>query len=165
MTNTVSMPTASWHVGKWGLWGWLETFLRLLGAVAGCTALAGVFAGGGLTVGGNPYLLEIALLSLLSLAMLFIIVVRVRQHEVISLMFAVVNAVGHVALLSALLLVPLSLTAALLFGGFQVLGLAAKAIFLRKTGYTEMSASSSSMQVANVVLLMLYAAFTLLLLA
>jgi hypothetical protein len=166
MVQASAAPVAAttWHVGKWGLWGWLETFFRLLGAVAGAAALAGPLVGNGLTVGGNPRLLGIALLALLTLVMLFVIIVRVRQHEVISIMFAVANAIGHVALLSALLLVPASLMTALLFGGFQVLGLAAKALFLRSSGYTEMGASSQSMQVANLGLLAMYAVFTLLML-
>jgi hypothetical protein len=164
MANTPSstQENSSWHVAQWGLWGWVETILRLIGAFAGIAALAGPFAASGLTLGGNPRLLGIALLVLLILASLITLVIRLRQREIISVGFAILNAAGHLALLWALLQIPASLTTALLLGIFQALGLVAKAIFLRSTGYTEMGANSQAMQGANFALLAMYIVFTVL---
>lgn len=166
MTSSPSstQENPSWHTARWGLWGWVETILRLIGAFAGIAALAGPFTASGLTIGGNPRLLGIALLVLLTLATLITLVIRLRQREIISVLFAILNAAGHLALLWALLQIPASLTTALVLGVFQALGLVAKAIFLRSTGYTEMGATSQSMQAANFVLLAMYAAFIVLML-
>ena len=56
--------------------------------------------------GDNPHLAAVILLALLTLASLAQVGIRFTQRETISLIFAVLNLLGHLGLLIALLRVP-----------------------------------------------------------
>jgi hypothetical protein len=111
-------------------------------------------------IGGNPHLLAVALLALMTLAAFFQLFVRFIQKETLSFVFAVLNALGHLALLIALLRVPTSMTLAVVFGLMFVLGQAAKIRFLSLTGYTEGGSDVQQMKRVAAVMGFIYIALT-----
>ncbi len=151
---------ASWHNEAWGTWGYIETILKLVGIVAGVIAFTQTSGTNGLVIGGNPHLAAVALLALMTLGMIFTLFIRYTQKESLSFAFAVVNVVGHLALLIALLRVPSSMTLAVLFGLMFVLGSAAKIRFLGLSGYTEGGADLKQMKRVTAIVGFVYIAFT-----
>jgi hypothetical protein len=151
-------------VGQWGVWGWVETILRVIGLVAGLGALSGPFAGGGIVIGGNPELGAVIVVALLTLIGLPLVLVRVGQRELISIAFAILNFLGHAALLIALLQIPVTLVPALVFGIFHILGLFAKFVFLRASGYTESGQTTPKMIQFNFVFMAVYVIYVVALL-
>ncbi len=154
--------TQGWHTAHWGTWGWAETILKLIAIVAGLIAF--VQSLGEIVVGGNPHLAAVIVLALLSLASVGQVVIRLTQREIISVIFAVLNLLGHFGLLIALLRVPPDNTLAIVFGVFYVLGQLTKVQFLRVTGYTEGGANSSAMLRVTGVITAIYIVFTVLVL-
>jgi hypothetical protein len=137
--------TLEWHVGSWGLWGWVETILKLIGIVAGLLAFAGSNAAAPLVLANNPELGAVIVLTLLTLAWVGALIPRFQQREVISMVFAIINALAHVGLLIALLRSPDQRTLAIVFGVFFILGQLAKDQFLRLSGYTEGGQTTNTM--------------------
>ncbi|MEO8392492.1 MAG: hypothetical protein ABI700_05820 [Chloroflexota bacterium] len=159
MQNT---STQGWHTAQWGTWGWAETILKLIAIVAGIVAF--FQTAGDLVIGGNPHLAAVILLALLSLLSIAQVAIRLTQKEIVSMIFAVLNLLGHFGLLIALLRVPPDRTLAIAFGVFYVLGQLTKVQFLRVTGYTENGANSSAMLRTTGVIAAVYAVFTILVL-
>ena len=153
-----------WHMAQWGTWGWAETILKLVAIAAGLLAFVRTLSLGALVIGGNPHLAAVILLVLLSLAAIFQIVVRLGQRETISFIFAVLNLLGHLGLLFALLHTPSPRNLPLIFGIFWLLGSLTKIQFLRVTGYTEGGANSSAMLRTTAIISVLYLLFTILVL-
>ena len=115
--------------------------------------------------GEHPHLAAVILLALLTLAALAQLAIRFTQRETISLVFAVLNLLGHLGLLFALLHVPDPRTLPLIFR--RLLGRSVKLIklqFLRVTGYTEGGANTSAMLRTSVIMAVLYALFVIFLL-
>lgn len=140
--------TQGWHTAEWGTWGWAETILKLIAIVFGILAFFQSNAASGLrelVIGGNPRLLAMLLLALLTLGAVVQLGARLMQQEIVSLIFAVLNLLGHAALLVALLRVPGDLTLGILFGVFYAVGGIVKVQFLRATSYTEAGASLQTM--------------------
>ena len=154
--------TQGWHTAQWGTWGWAETILKLIAILAGIIAF--FQTAGDLVIGGNPHLAAVIVLALAALASIAQLGIRFTQKEIVSLIFAVLNLLGHFGLLIALLRVPTDLTLALVFGVFYVLGQLTKVQFLRVTGYTEGGANTSAMLRTTGVIAILYIVFTVLLL-
>jgi hypothetical protein len=134
-----------WHIAQWGTLGWVETILKLIGIGAGVLAFVNSDASAALRIGDNPHLAAVILLVVLTLGAVFQLFVRFGQKETISLGFAALNLLGHLALLIALLRVPTDVTLAVIFGVMVVLGQVVKLQFLRSTGYTEGGATTSAM--------------------
>ncbi|MBI1256056.1 MAG: hypothetical protein GC204_01170 [Chloroflexi bacterium] len=152
----------SWHTAQWGTWGWGETILKLIAIAAGIVAF--FQSAGDFVIGGNPHLAAVIVIALAALASVGQVGIRFMQKEIISLIFAVLNLLGHFGLLIALLRVPTDLTLALVFGVFYVLGQLTKLQFLRVTGYTEGGANTSAMLRVTGVITVIYIVFTVLLL-
>jgi hypothetical protein len=158
MMKQLNPTHQGWHSLEWGTWGWIETILKLIGIVAAYILFAQT--SGPLVIGGNPHLLAVILLVLMTLATLFALVVRYVQKETLSFVFAVLQALGHLALLIAVLRVPSSMTLAVLFGLMFVLGQAAKLRFLSVTGYTEGGSDVQSMKRVAAIMGFIYIALT-----
>ena len=167
-----------WHTAQWGTWGWFETILKLIAIGAGILAFAGSDAANALTVGaspagsntgtlvvvGNSHLAALVVLALLTLAALAQLGIRFMQRETISLGFAVLNLLGHLGLLVALLRVPDQPALPLIFGVFYLLGQIVKIQFLRVTGYTEGGANTTGMLRVAAIMAAIYALFAILML-
>lgn len=140
-----SQSTVGWHVANWGLWGWIETGLKLVGIVAGYIAFFNASAVTDLTILGNPHLAAVILVALLTLAMIGVVFMRITQKELISIGYSILNALGHIALLFALLRVPTQTTLPIIFAVMFILGELAKQRFLAISGYVEGGANTSTM--------------------
>ncbi|MBC7871483.1 MAG: hypothetical protein H7Y09_11645 [Chitinophagaceae bacterium] len=150
-----------WTTASWGFWGWLETILKLIGIVFGLIAFVASLSEGTFTLGGNPRLAAIIVLGLLTLASVGIIALRYQQREITSMAFAVVNALGHLGLLIALLRLTDQPILAVLFGVFYVLGGLVKLRFLAVTGFTEPGQTPQAMLRFNWVINIVYALFVI----
>jgi hypothetical protein len=148
-----------WHTAQWGAWGWAETILKLIAIVAGIVAF--FQSSGDLVIGGNPHLAAVIVLALAALASIAQVVIRFTQKEIVSMIFALLNLLGHLGLLIALLRAPMAATFPVVFGVFYVLGQLTKLQFLRVTGYTEGGANSSAMLRTTTIIAALYALFTI----
>ena len=146
----------SWHVANWGFWGWLETGLKLVGIVAGYIAFFNSSAVSTMTIGGSPRLAAIILVALLTLAMIAVIYMRITQKELISIGYSILNALGHISLLIALLRVPEQRTLPIIFAVMFVLGELAKQRFLAISGYVESGADTASMLKFSRVVMLVY---------
>ena len=132
-----------WHIGSWGLWGWLETIIKFVGMLA---AYAAFFASSGdLVIGGNPELGAIIIGALVGLAYSTALVVRFQQREIISMAFAVLNFLAHLAFVLALLRNPAQITLPLVFAIAYIIGEITKQVWLTRTGYSEMGRTSAGM--------------------
>lgn len=136
MQQTQAVQTG-WHVANWGTWGWIETGLKLVGIVAGLVAFLTTSSASELTLGGHPELGAVILLALLSLFTAVPLFIRFTQREIISMIFAIFNFLGHTALLIGLLRQPSLQTLPLVFAIFFILGELAKQRFLVVSGYSE----------------------------
>lgn len=150
-----------WHTTEWGVWGWIETILKLVALGAGILAFVASDAAAPLMIGDNPHPIALALIAFLALGALGQLGIRFVQREVSSFVFAILNLLGHAGLLVAVLRAPDQPTLALVFGGFYALGQIVKTQFLRVTGYTEGGANTAAMQIIAVVEAVLYAAFAI----
>lgn len=153
-----------WHTSEWGAWGWLETILKLVALAAGVIAFFQSDAANPLVIGDNPYLAALILLGLETLGALAQVGIRFVQREVVSFVFAILNLLGHLGLLVALLRVPTDTTLFIIFGVFYVLGQLVKVQFLRTSGYTEGGATSRGMIMVSLVMAAFYAVFVVLML-
>lgn len=153
-----------WHTAQWGTWGWAETILKLIAIIGGILAFFQDTIANEMMLGSNPHLAAVVLFALLTLFSVAQIGIRFTQKEIVSMIFAVLNFLGHLALLVALLRVPTDLTLAILFGVFYVLGGIVKVQFMRVTGYTEGGATSAMMIRVAAIMAVPYILFVILLL-
>lgn len=151
-----------WHVSEWGLWGWVETIFKVIALIAGIVAFFGANSANPLTIGGNPHLAAAILLALLTLLSLVALGIRFQQKEIISLIFGIMNFLGHLGLLIALLRLPDSMTLSIVFGIFYTIGQLTKLQFLNTSGYTESGQTKSGMLRFAVGMAVAYALFTIL---
>jgi hypothetical protein len=77
--------------------------------------------------------------------MVGVVFVRIMQKELISIGYSILNALGHIALLIALLRVPTQTTLAIIFAVAFVLGELAKQRFLAISGYVEGGSNTATM--------------------
>ena len=136
-----------WHVDNWGTWGWIETGLKLVAIAAGFLAFfRSSPSENPLMVSGNPELGAVILVGLMTLLTIVVLGLRFRQQEVISMVYAILNFLGHVGLLIALLRPPLVWSLPpIMFAVLMALGELAKQRFLTISGYTESGQSASGM--------------------
>ena len=153
-----------WHTSSWGTWGIIETILKLVGVGAGFLAFINTDGSAPLHIGDSPHLAAVILLALLTLGAVYQLVVRFGQKETISFGFAVLNLIGHLALLLALLRAPEATGLAVVFGAMYLLGQVVKLQFLRETGYTEGGSNTSAMTRIAIVQGALYLVFAVLVL-
>ncbi|MBI1280857.1 MAG: hypothetical protein GC179_22225 [Anaerolineaceae bacterium] len=147
---------AGWHVSNWGFWGWLETAIKLVGIGAGYIAFFNSSGVTDLTIGGSPRLAAVILVAVFTLAMIGVVFMRIMQKELISIGYSILNALGHIALLFALLRVPTQTTLPIIFAVAFILGELAKQRFLTISGYVEGGANTASMLMFSRVVAVTY---------
>jgi hypothetical protein len=156
MQQAAAVPKG-WHVENWGTWGWIETGLKLIAIGAGILAFLISNQADPLVVSGNPELAAVVLVGLMTLFTFVPLVIRFRQQEVISMVYAILNFLGHLAVLMALLRLPDSRILPMVFAVFMVLGEIAKQRFLMISGYTENGQSASGMLNFSRAMIAIYA--------
>jgi hypothetical protein len=143
MTDTTQ--TQGWYVGQWGTFGWLETIAKFAGIVMAFIAFIQSLSTTNLIIGGNPRLATVIVLIPLTLIWTYNLILRFQQREIISMIFGILNALGHAAVLIALLKMPEQRTFAIIFAIAYIIGEVFKRVFLIKTGFTESGRSNAAM--------------------
>ena len=144
--TALKSESASWHVQNWGVWGWAETILKLIGIAVAIWGFSNILPSFSPGLPLNTKLLAVIVLSLMTLMSLFIVSIRFGQREVISFGFAVLSAIGHISAL--LVLLQSAAQSSYPSFGFAVaylLGEVVKIQFLRVTGYTESGRDQKAM--------------------
>lgn len=94
-----------WHAAEWGALGWLETILKAVGIGAAVVGAATTVRAERFELSGVGYGVA-GLALLLFLGAVFQLVLRVKQREIVSLVFAVLNGAGHASLVWVAILAP-----------------------------------------------------------
>jgi hypothetical protein len=157
------MQQQTWHTTNWGFLGWLETGLKFTGIILAFIAFAQA-GSGDLILANHPRIVAVILLGLMTFFWIGGLFLRFQQREIISFVFAILNFLGHLALLIAVLRAPQMNTLPALFGAFFVAGELVKQRFLATSGYTEGGASSSQMVMVSRGVMVAYGLFALLML-
>lgn len=134
-----------WHVANWGLLGWLETVVKLVGIGAASVGFIDSLSADKFILGDNPHLAAVILLLVFMPGLVVLLYWRFVQKEIISMAYTVLNVLGHVALLLGLLRQPDQEIYAVIFGATYVIGELVKQRFLATTGYTEAGQSLKGM--------------------
>lgn len=147
MQNTTNnrVEMTGWHVKNWNALGWLETAIKLGGIASAAVGAVTMVGSEGLELSGVDYGV-VAVAVLLSLGAVFQLVLRVKQKELISLVFAVVNLSGHAALLWVVVYASAASWVPVAFGSAYVVGELIKQRFLAASGYTEDGQTPAGMQ-------------------
>lgn len=157
------MQTQGWHTANWGFLGWLETGFKLAALVVGFIAFAQA-GSGDLMLANHPRIVAVIVFALLTLVWIGTLVLRFQQREIISMIFGIVQALGHIALLVAILRAPTQNTLPAIFGVLYVVGELVKQRFLVTTGYSEGGQSTGTIVNFSRGLMAVYAVFAVLML-
>lgn len=153
---TAKSSQKGWHVANWGLWGWIETALKLVTAGAGILAFLNSPPEAPLVFGENPELLAVLILAAGLLGVTVMVTFRFIQREIISIVFAILLWLGHAGMLIALLRLFGANSYGIVFALFYILGELAKQRFLAETGYTEGGLSSRNIRMGSALLIAVY---------
>jgi hypothetical protein len=146
-TTTLKSESASWHVQNWGVWGWVETIIKLVGIVIAVYGLISILPSFSLGLPLNLHLIAVIVLALMTLMSLFIVTIRFGQREIIAFAFAILSAVGHISALLVLLQASAqTFYPTVGFALAYLLGELVKIQFLRITGYSESGRDPKAMQ-------------------
>jgi len=148
-----------WHFANYGALGWLETGIKSVGIALGIAAFAATTSDMPLTLGGNPRLAAVIIAVLMLLFCLGAIAARLQLKDIIAMIYAVANLIGHLALFVALLRAPAQTTLPILFGLAYLAGDAVKMVWLRVSGYTEGGMDPAGMRRLVFSVMAIYAAF------
>ncbi len=154
--STVTSKPQGFYLAPWGVWGWAETAVKGIGIIIGILAFLATSSISTLMISGNPELGAVIVVSLFTLISLAIIGARFMQRELVSIVYAIANFIGHAAMLIALLrgvdpIYPILFAIAFVVGEFV------KQQFLRVSGFTESGQTTSSMVRFSLILAFIYA--------
>lgn len=161
--QAVNTNTKGWHFKNWGTWGWIETIIKMIAVVFALGAFLAADGNAVLQTTNHPRMAAVILLGLFTVSMFLLTGFRIAQREIGSVIFTVINALAHAALLIAMLRAPTELTYPIIFGVLYTIGQAVKLVFLFATGFTEGGLSKTMIRLATLALVIAYAVFTLLL--
>lgn len=158
---TTEAPKQGWHVANWGTWGWAETIVKLIGAAIGVIAFFQA-SGDDYSLGSGLDTIAIIDFGLILLSAFALPPIRILQREVISIIYAILNLIGHLALMGALLREPSMSLLPFLFGLAYVAGELVKQRFLVVSGYTEQGQTTAAMLKFSRVVMVIYLVFAIL---
>jgi hypothetical protein len=132
MTGKEPLPAArGWHVADWPALAWLETGIKLLAIVAGIVALVHVLVSGSLRLPMDLRLVQLVALAVVSLGQVAAILDRYLEREVVSMVFVLLNNLGHWGMVVALVSRPGPGWLLPAFALLMLAGDAVKLVFLR----------------------------------
>lgn len=159
MTSTTT--TKTWHIANWGVLGWLETGFKTLSIIIGFIAFSQTTTTGSIQILDIPHGITIGILALMTLFVAIIILLRFSQREIISILFAIANTLGHAGILYFVIYMPTNSVLPFVFGIGYVLGELVKQRFLTTTGYTEMGQDTAQMLMLSRGLMVVYASLSI----
>jgi hypothetical protein len=128
------MTDIRWHVAKWHLLAWAEMLVKLLGAGLAIYALARPPVRAAAWNTGS--VVGVLILGLLSIGILLSIWDRLRRREIVSMVFAPINCVGHGAALANAVLSRGIVPSVATFAAVMLAGDLIRIAFIRRTGFT-----------------------------
>ena len=140
-----SMESKGWHIAQWGVLGWLETASKELGIGLGIILFLQTIRSESLTFADVEFTISAGILALLTLFAGVVVIIRVTQREVFSLIYSITNALGHVAMFYYVIHTPDNTLAPILFALAYVIGELVKQRYLLTTGYTELGQETPQM--------------------
>lgn len=130
----------SWHVGRWGPLGWLETALKGGAIVCGLAAFARA-VGDDLAVPSGARLAQWIVMIVLTLGLVGAIADRVAEREIVGMAFVIPNVAAHAGMTVALMGDPGPGSLLVAFAALMLAGDLVKIAFLTTTGFTVRSIS------------------------
>jgi hypothetical protein len=100
--DTTQANTRQWYIGHWPPLAWVETVTKAAALVIGIFALFAALSGGTLMPPDGLSLAQLIVLSILSLGLLAAIFDRLKEREVVAMVFVVFNNLGHWGMVVAL---------------------------------------------------------------
>ena len=124
-----------WHVASWPRLAWLETAVKLIAILIGIRAFTQAVSAGGLGFPSGETLVQLIVMTVLSLGLIAAIFDRLVEREVVAMVFVILNNFGHWGIVIALLGKdgPGSLLTA--FAALMLFGDLVKLVFLRVHGF------------------------------
>jgi len=159
---TSNTDTKTWHIATWGFLGWLETGIKLVGILSAVVAVTQIVPTESIEITGFLHGLTIAVIGLITLFILPVIFIRIYQREIISILFAIMNTIGHLAMLYFAVYTSEQSLLPVIFAVAYVFGELVKQRFLSTIGYTEMGQETSQMLMLSRGLLFMYVLFGIL---
>ncbi|MDZ4763706.1 MAG: hypothetical protein SGI73_04085 [Chloroflexota bacterium] len=153
-----------WHVASWGAWGWAETLVKGVGIAAGIIALIGALSASTFFLGDNPRLAAVIVIGIMTLLLFGAVFIRLRQREVISMIFVILNVIGHAGIFIALLRQPDMRVLPIVFAIAFIAGELVKQRFLVVSGFTEAGQDTSGMVRFSRGIMLVYVVFLVFLL-
>jgi hypothetical protein len=128
------MTDVRWHVAKWHFLAWVETLVKLLAIGVAIYSLTQPIIRA--EVWNTLSVLGVAILGLLSAGIALAILDRLRRREIVSMVFVILNVVGHgIALAYAVLARGITPNVAT-FAAAMLAGDLIKIAFIRKSDFT-----------------------------
>jgi len=134
--NSTINKSRGWHFYNWTLLGWLETAVKTIALFIAIRAFQFSLIAPVWKIPSGIQMVQWILLIILSLGIFFAIFNRWQNKEITSMLFVLLNNMGHWGMLIALTkntgwnMLPV-------FSFMMMLGDLIKIIFLRQTRYTE----------------------------
>ena len=135
-----------WYLGKWPILAWLETFIKVLALAIGFFALTNAFRSDAqLAFPEGVKLAQFTIQAMLTLGLIAAIFDRIQEREIIAMIFLILNNLGHIGILSALLNPFFQSNLLISFWILMLLGDVTKVFFLRFHKFSVRNASPAVM--------------------
>lgn len=119
----------AWRIERWPPLAWLETVLKLAGMWFGFAALFSALQSGRMAFPAGPVLFRWIVLVVLSVGLLVAIGDRLKEREIVAMVFVVLNNIAHWGMVIGVMVGTAPGLAA--FAAFFLAGDLVKLVFLR----------------------------------
>ena len=99
MANSINEKT--WYFAQWPALAWLETVIKLVAIAIGVWAFIGALEEGEFDFDAGHVIAEFVILGILCLGLIAAIFDRLKEREIVSMVFVIVNNIGHWGMLIA----------------------------------------------------------------
>lgn len=128
--------TKGWHVDRWPPLAWLQTAIKLAAIILGIVAGVLVLSSGTLALPAGLRLAQLIILVILSLGLVAAILDRLAGREIVAMVFALLNNLGHWGMVISLATSPGLGWMLPAFAALMLLGDLVKLVFLKIHDFT-----------------------------
>jgi hypothetical protein len=128
-------PAQGWYVARWPLLAWAETMIKLAALATGVMALVSVLDDT-FALPEGARLVQFGLMIVLSAGLVFAILDRFIEREVVAMLFVIANNIGHWCMVAALASDGLDGSLVVVFGTLMLVGDLVKLAFIRHHRFT-----------------------------
>jgi len=130
------MNEKNWHIAEWHPLAWVETVTKVLALIFGIIALVGALSRGNFSLPQGWRLVQLIVLTVLSLGLVAAISDRITEREIIAMVFVILNNLGHWGMALSLASPPGPGSLFVIFCVLMLLGDLVKLVFLKVTDFT-----------------------------